>query len=83
MMRPHPATTAQFGQLWPSHAAEWKGQAYSGCGDNPKAFMAILVQQFHLHPVEVIGVECIACATLVGTDHVVLVHGKLGLMGGR
>ena len=83
LMRPQPITTAQFGQLWPAHPAEWKGQAYSACGDKPQAFMQLMVGSFQLHPVEIIGMECIACGKLVGSDITVLVHGKLGLMAGR
>lgn len=45
--------------------------------------MQLLAGSFHLHPVEIIGVECIASGKLVGSDLVMLVHGKLGLMGGR
>ncbi len=37
----------------------------------------------NLASVQIIGTECIACATLVGSDHFVLVHSKLGMMGGR
>jgi len=83
LLRPHSITTQQFGQLWPAHSAEWKGQAYSSCGSNPQAFMSLLERSFALHPVEIIGVECIACGKLVGSDQMVLVHGKLGLMAGR
>lgn len=82
-MRPQQITTPQFGQLWPAHPAEWKGQAYSACGDKPQAFMQLLAGSFQLHPVEIIGMECIACGKLVGSEFTVLVHGKLGLMAGR
>ena len=36
-----------------------------------------------LASVDTIGMECIACAKVVGSEHIVLVHSKLGLMGGR
>lgn len=83
LMRPQVITTPQFGQLWPVNHAEWKGQVYSGCGDKPQAFMKLLSDAFQLHAVEIIGMECIACGKLVGSDISVLVHGKLGLMTGR
>jgi len=83
LMRPHVITTPQFGQMWPVHGAEWKGQAYSAISDKPPVFMQLMASRFQLHPVEVIGMECIACGKLVGSDITVLVHGKLGLMAGR
>ena len=45
--------------------------------------MALLEKQLNLSPVQTIGMECIASGKLVGADHLtLLVHGKLGLMGG-
>jgi hypothetical protein len=38
--------------------------------------------QLRFHPVQVIGVECIACATVLGIDATVLVHAKVGLNNG-
>jgi len=81
MLRPLPLATPQFGQIWPTHAAEKKTVVYSSL--NPASYMSMLARSAHLHPVDTIGVECIAAGKLVGSDHALLVHTKLGLMAGR
>lgn len=38
--------------------------------------------QLHFAPVQVIGAECIMCATVIGVGATVLVHAKVGLGNG-
>jgi len=83
LLRPYKVTTAQFGQMWPAHAAEKKTVTYASVSGDPASFMALLQRQLQLSAVDTIGMECIACGKLVGSDHSLLVHGKLGLMAGR
>jgi len=40
-------------------------------------------REISIAAVDTIGMECIACGKLVGSEHTVLVHCKLGLMAGR
>jgi len=84
LLRPHSITTQQFGGLWPAHAAEKKQVSHaSKYATNPPAFMELLTGSLNLHKVEIIQMECIACGKLVGSENLVLLHGKLGLMAGR
>lgn len=83
LLRPNPITTQQFGGFWPAHAAEKKQVSHNPrIATNPRAFMD-LIKSLNFHEVEIIGMECISCGKLVGSDHMVLLHGKLGLMAGR
>merc|ERR1740117_368772 len=84
LLRPHVITTQQFGGLWPAHAAEKKQVSHAGrFATHPQAFMEMLTATLNLHQVEIIQMECIASGKLVGSETLVLVHAKLGLMAGR
>mmetsp|Transcript_23595 Transcript_23595/g.38929 ORF Transcript_23595/g.38929 Transcript_23595/m.38929 type:complete len:1140 (-) Transcript_23595:210-3629(-) len=83
MMRPYKIATSQFGQLWHVHAAEKKTVAYATLASSPSSYTSFLESQMHLAPVDTIGMECISCGVLVGSEQAILVHSKLGLMGGR
>ena len=83
LLRPQPIATPDFGALWGNHPAEAKTMGNYPCAADTAAFMGVLERIVGIAPVQTIGMECIACGKLVGSDHLVLVHGKLGLMAGR
>ena len=83
LLRPCPIATADFGAMWGTHAAESKAMGQFSCSAEPPVFMNLLERSLHISPVQTIGMECIACGKIVGSDLTVLVHGKLGLMNGR
>jgi len=71
MLRPHPLTTPQFGQIWPMHAAERKTVVTCALASNTAGYVALLEEKMGLAKVDVIGVECICCAKLVGSEYAV------------
>ena len=83
LLRPHPIPTALFGQLWPSHAAEKKSVSpYTGT-DDAGAFARLVQDELGCALIQTIGLECIACARLVGApEHTLLLHGKLRQLHG-
>ena len=82
LLRPHKISTAEYGQLWPSHAAERKQMVATAKANDANAFQQT-VERNSLAHVERIGMEALFCGRLAGSQHYVLVHGKLGQMNGR
>lgn len=48
LLRPHTIATSQFGELWPSHAAERKTVAYSPHSGSPTVWNQLLTSRMHL-----------------------------------
>jgi len=81
LVRPKALSTPEFGQGWAMHAAESKTQMPCAAAADPQQFMSTIQRGLNVSPVQIIGLECIACGMLVGSGDTILVHGKLSRTG--